>query len=83
MRCSSCRDVRVAEPLRFRVRYRLSVAGGVAMQEANGLYISIEEHEAIIQEAARIVRFAIARRPLAITDSQARDAHRWLAEQNV
>lgn len=49
------------------------------MEDMNGLYISIEEHEAIISEAARLVRFAIDRRPLGITDTQARDAHRWLA----
>lgn len=71
------------DPVRFRVRYRLSVAGGSAIEDVNGLYISVEEHEAIIQEAARVVRLAIQRRPLAMTDSQARDAHRWLAEQNV
>ena len=73
----------MTEPVRFRVRYRLSVAGGAALEDVNGLYISIEEHEAIIQEAARVVRMAVARRPLAMTDSQARDAHRWLAERNV
>lgn len=68
------------KPTRFRVRYRLSVAGGTAIQDDAGLYISIEEHEAIISEAARLVRFAVDRRPLALTDAQARDAHRWLAE---
>lgn len=61
------------------MRYRLSVAGGAAMEDVDGLYISIEEHEAIISEAARLVRFAIDRRPLGITDTQARDAHSWLA----
>lgn len=67
------------KPTRYLVRYRLSVAGGTAIEEVNGLYISIEEHEAIISEAARLVRFAVDRRPLALTDAQARDAHLWLA----
>lgn len=70
---------KLAKPTRYRVRYRLSVAGGTATEDVDGLYISIEEHEAIISEAARLVRFAVDRRPLALTDTQARDAHRWLA----
>ena len=70
----------MAKPTRYRVRYRLSVAGGAAMEDDNGLYISIEEHEVLISEAARLVRFAIDRRPLGLTDTMARDAHRWLTE---
>ena len=68
------------KPTRYRVRYRLSVAGGAAFEEVNGAYISVEEHEVLISEAARLVSFALDRRPLALTDTQARDAHRWLIE---
>jgi hypothetical protein len=41
------------EPTRYRVRYRLSVAGGMAIEDINGLYIPIDEHEAHISEAKR------------------------------
>lgn len=66
------------EPVRFRVRYRLSVAGGVAMQDVAGLYIAIDEHDERTAEAARLLRLAIARHPHPMTDTQRRDAYRWL-----
>jgi hypothetical protein len=66
---------------RLRVRYRLSVAGGLAMQDVNGAYLSLEDHEATLTEAARLIRMATSRYPLALTPTQCRDAHRWLAEQ--
>jgi hypothetical protein len=68
----------MAEPIRYRVRYRLSVAGGQAFEEVNGLYIAIEEHEARMAEAERLLRLALDRHPHSMTDSQRRDAHRWL-----
>jgi hypothetical protein len=66
------------EPTRYRVRYRLSVAGGMAIEDINGLYIPIDEHEAHISEAKRLLTMALMRHPQPMTDSQRRDAHRWL-----
>lgn len=68
----------MTEPVRYRVRYRLSVAGGLAIEEANGLYIAIDEHEQSVAEAERLLRLALARHPHPMTDTQRRDAHRWL-----
>jgi hypothetical protein len=68
----------MAEPVRYRVRYRLSVAGGQAFEEVDGLYIAVDEHERRVEEAARLLRMALDRHPLPMTDSQRRDAHRWL-----
>ena len=66
------------EPIRYRVRYRLSVAAGVAIEDADGLYIRIDEHEARVVEAARLLTLALERFPHSLTDTQRRDAHRWL-----
>jgi hypothetical protein len=68
----------VTEPVLYRVRYRLSVAGGQAIEEVNGLYLAIDEHEQRVSEAERILRLALARHPHAMTDTQRRDAYRWL-----
>lgn len=67
------------EPTRYRVRYRLSIAGGMAIEDVDGLYIPIDEHEQRVAEAARLLRMALARHPLSLTDTQRRDVHRWLA----
>lgn len=68
----------MTEPVRYRVRYRLSVAGGLAIEEVNGLYIAIDEHEARVAEASRLLLMALERYPNCLTDAQRRDAHRWL-----
>jgi hypothetical protein len=73
----------------YRVRFRLSVGDGCAFEDVNGLYISIEDHEALLKredaqriEAQRIISLATMRYPLALTESQCRDAHRWLTEDS-
>jgi hypothetical protein len=72
-------------PTRYRVRFNLTVANGLAMEESNGLYISIREHEALLKEDAahlteahRLLMLATMRYPLTFTESQCRDAHHWL-----
>ena len=56
----------------------MSVAGGVAIEDVDGLYIRIDEHEAHVAEAARLLTLALERFPHSLTDTQRRDAHRWL-----
>lgn len=62
----------------YRVRYRLSVAGGLAIEEPDGLYIAIDEHEKRVAEAKRLLLAALDRHPAGWTDAERRDAHRWL-----
>lgn len=68
----------MTEPVRYRVRYRLSVAGGLAVEEVDGLYIAIDEHEQRVSEAKRLILHALDRHPAGWTDAERRDAHRWL-----
>jgi hypothetical protein len=75
-------------PTRYRVRFRLSVGDGCAFEEKNGLYLSIEDHEMLLKqgdahriEAQRIITLATMRYPLALTETQCRDAHRWLTQE--
>jgi hypothetical protein len=72
------------KPTYFRVRFRLSV-GSPAIEEVNGLYVSIEDHEQALTwrlaEAERLIRMATQRYPLALTATQCRDAHVWLTTQ--
>lgn len=76
---------RLNAPTRYRVRFRLSIGDGCAFEEKNGLYISIEDHEALdkarVAEAHRIISMATLRYPLALTEAQCRDAHRWLTQE--
>jgi hypothetical protein len=56
--------------LRYRARFRLSM-DGMAIEETQGAYVSVEEHEAyvneVMSEAQRLLRMATARYPLALT----------------
>jgi hypothetical protein len=76
----------ILKPLHYRARFRLSMGDGMAIEETQGAYISVEEHEQqmneIVLEAERLLRMAIARYPLALTETQCRDAHRWLARHS-
>lgn len=67
------------EPIRYRVRFRLSVEGGTAIEDVDGLYIRIDEHEARVAEAARLLTLALERCPRSLTYTQRFEAHRWLA----
>lgn len=59
---------------------------GMAIEETQGAYVSVEEHEQlvneIVAEAERLIHMAAARYPLALTETQCRDAHRWLAKHS-
>jgi len=71
-------------PLRYRARFRLSIGDGMAIEETQGAYVSVEEHEQLLNEnmaeALRLMRMATQRYPLALTETQCRDAHRWLTK---
>jgi hypothetical protein len=72
------------KPLRYRVRYRLSMGDGMAIEHTDGAYVSVEEHEAhlneVMGEAMRLLNMATSRYPLPFTETQCRDAHRWLTK---
>jgi hypothetical protein len=74
------------KPLRYRARFRLSMGDGMAIEETQGAYLSVEEHEQLVKEivleAERLIRMATDRYPLALTETQCRDAHRWLARHS-
>ena len=67
------------EPIRYRVRFRLSVEGGTAIEDVDGLYIRIDEHEAHVAEAARLLTLALDCRPHSFTETQRCEARLWLA----
>ncbi len=56
----------------------------MAIEEVNGLYISVADHEEAMQrrlvEAKRLIELATLRYPLPFTATQCRDAHHWLTE---
>jgi hypothetical protein len=61
----------------------LSVAGGQAIEDADGLYVSMDEIQPILTEAARLLQAAVDRRPHPLTETQTRDALRWLVDHGV
>lgn len=79
-------------PTRYRVRYRLSVAGGTAIEDVDGLYIELADHEKAmrsvrekrdrhLEEAERLIGWALARFPHSWSKDQCKDAARWVEAQ--